>query len=445
MAASNLLRDAAVRLTAQAISDGSQHVTEALLCYGDSTTLPDALEGIGRCLTATNELATGAAPPQLAPLRTRLEQSDSLITRTLATGVAHRHGRALPQRYNLALPPPPDDIGSALPRLWAHHIMYKVISENSSIPLSVLQAVAATYYEEALDTLPSPQETKNALEGAGARMANAPSRLWASRVAYGRILGDLVDAGILPCPPERAWRGFRFIDEYALLRTPSARPPVVLQPEYPPDYIQYDTWCEGTEASADRLMNNASQHADHLIGAEGESHTLRHDQYDERIEITAALGTTPPTPSFETPPIGATLQHLTSTDAAQGPGFREPLITYSQALWFCQLSAAWLAIRPENATVLNWQPDINQHGTWLTQDGKRAVETVWWADGHKDVHHYSTEGYVAGGHAVILSPNGLSDIRRAFGQISLHLTVSRGRQSDADGSSRTTARRVLRL
>ena len=440
-----LLRDAAVRLTAQAIADGSQYVTEALFRYGDSTALPDALEGIGRCLAAIDELTSGAAGSQLASLRSRLAQSDSLITRTLANGVARRNSRALPQRYNLALPPPSDDIGSDLPTLWAHHTMYEVISQNSVIPLSVLEAVAAIYYQEALGALPFPKETRNALERAAVRMAHAQGRIWASRVAYGRILGDLVDAGIMPCPPEQAWHGFRFIDTDALLRVPAPRPPLVLPPEHPSEYIQYDTWCEGTEASVDRLTNNVGQHAGHLIGANSESHSLQHDQYDERIEITAARGTTPPTPSFETPAVGAALQDLANVDEVQEPGLGEPLISYSQALRFCQLSAAWLAFRPEVATALQWTPELNRYGTWLTQDGKRAVETLWWADGHKHVHHYATEGYAAEGHAVILSTDGLSDIRRAFGPVSLHLTVSRGKQSNLEDSSRTIAHRVLHL
>lgn len=440
-----LLRDAAVRLTAQAIAGGSQHMTEALLRYGDSTTLPDALEGIGRCLAAIDELTSGAADSQLASLRSRLAQSDSLITRTLANGVARRNSRALPQRYNLTLPPPADDIGSDLSTLWAHHTMYEVISQNSVIPLSVLEAVAAIYYQEALGALPFPKETRNALERAAARMAHAQGRIWASRVAYGRILGDLVDAGIMPCPPEQAWYGFRFIDTEALLRVPVPRPPLVILPEHPSGYIQYDTWCEGTEASVDRLTNNVGQHAGHLIGAKSESHSLQHDQYDERIEITAARGTTPPTPSFETPAVGAALQDLANVDEVQEPDLGEPLISYSQALRFCQLSAAWLAFRPEVATALQWTPELNRYGTWLTQDGKRAVETVWWADGHKHVHHDATESYAAEGHAVILSTDGLSNIRRAFGPVSLHLTVSRGKQSNLEDSSRTIAHRVLHL
>ena len=440
-----LLRDAAVRLAAQAIADGSQHVTDALCRYGDSTMLPDALEGIGRCLAAVNELASGATLPQLAPLRTRLGRSDSLITRTLATGAAHRQSRALSPRYNLALPPPTDDIGSDLPTLWAHLAMYEVISQNSGIPLSVLEAVAAIYYQEALKDFPSSQETRRALYGTGRHLAHAQGRVWASRVAYGRILGDLVDAGIMPCPPEQAWYGFRFIDTDALLRVPAPRPPLVLPPEHPSGYIQYGKWCEGTEASVDRLMNHVSQHAGHLIGAKSESHSLQHDQYDERIEITAARGTTPPTPSFETPTVGAALQDLANVEEVQEPGLGEPLIRYSQALRFCQLSAEWLAFRPEVATALQWTPELNRYGAWLTQDGKRAVETVWWADGHKHVHHYAMEGYAAEGHAVILSPDGLSDIRRAFGPVSLHLTVSRGKQSNLEDSSRTIAHRVLHL
>lgn len=440
-----LLRDAAVRLTAQAIANGSQHGAEALLRYGDSTTLPDALEGIGRCLASIGELTPGPAVALLASLRTRLGQSDNLITRTLANRVPHRRSRALPRRYHIALSPPPDGIGTELPRLWAHQVMYEVISDNCGIPLEVLRAVATTYQEEALEGYPSPQDTKNALAGAGTRMANAPSRLWASRVAYGRVLGDLVDAHIMPCPPERAWHGFRFIDTNALLRTPSARPPIVLQPEHSSAYIDYDTWREGTEARADRLITNAGQHADHLIGASSESRTLRSDQFDERIEITAALGTEPPRDSFETPPIGSTLQYLASTREARGPDLGEPLVTYSQALRFCQLNAAWLAFRPEFATALGWTPDINRHGTWTTREGKRAIEVIWWADGHTHVHHYSTTGYAAEGHAVILSPDGLNDIRQAFGPISLHLAISRGKQSNTDDSDRTIAGRSLRL
>ena len=440
-----LLRDAAVRLAAQAIADGSQHVTEALMRYGDSTTLPDALEGTGRCLAAIDELAPGTAAPQLAPLRARLGQSENLITRALANGVPQQHSRALPQRYYIAHSPPPDDIGAEVPRLWAHQVMYEVISDSCGIPVEVLEAVATIYLKEALQSFPAPQETTNALEGVGARMANAPSRLWASRVAYGRILSDLVDAGILPCPPEQSWRGFRFIDTDALLRTPSARPPVVPQPEFPVDYIDYEAWGDGAEASADRLLNNASQRAEHLIGTKSESHTLRHDQYDERIEITAAVGTTPLTAPFESPPFGATLKDTGGTEESQQPGLGEPLITHSRALQYCQLNAAWLAFRPEFALALNWTPDVNQPGTWLTQDGKRAIQSVWWADGLTSIHHYPTKGYAAEGHAVILSPDGLSDLRQAFGQISLHLTLSRGKQSDPDDTSRTIARRIWGL
>ena len=81
----------------------------------------------------------------------------------------------------------------------------------------------------------------------------------------------------------------------------------------------------------------------------------------------------------------------------------------------------------------------------MAADRLLAVETVWWADGLTNIHHYSADGYAAEGHAVILSTEGLRDVEDAFGPMTAHLSVTRGSYEDPDNSGRASALRAIPL
>ena len=439
-----LLRDAAIRLTAEAIGEGNKDVLAALMRFGRSTSHDYASEGIGRCLSAVASLTSGNLPTELEPLRDRLARSDNHLIRELAPMAPSRPSKPLPTRYRVMFAPPPTGIGSVLPKLAPYRDMYRAIAQVCGIPLDTLWAVATQYFQEALEAHPSQDEVKHALSGAGVRMGAAISDVWASRAAYGRLLGDLVDAQVLPNPPYEVWRGLRGMDLDALTRVPSPRPPIVLRPPAVIDYPSRAEWCDGLEDSLARHAGGVTEAQQRLIGAKSESVALSHGRYDERVELTSVVGDVAPESPFVTLD-GATLEYLSTMTSPRMPEPGEPLIIYSHGHPFCQLNAEWLAFRPDIATALDWQPDSTHPGTWLTRDGLLAVETVWWADGLTNIHYYSTDGYAAEGHVVILSAEGLHDIEAAVGPVTAHLTVTRGSYDDIEEAARGSAHRAIHL
>ena len=439
-----LMRDAAIRLTAEAIRDGNEDVVAALMRFGSSTSHDYALEGIGRCLSAVASLTGTNIPAELRPLQGRLAGSNNLLMRELASMTSVQPVRPLPTRYEMAFASPTTGVGSMLPKLAPYRYMYAAIAEICGIPLDTLLAVAIQYFRAALETYSPKADMKRALSDVGARIGWAVPNVWASRTAYGRVLGDLVDAQILPNPPQDAWSGLQGIDLDALMRVPFPRPPIVPQPPVLSSYVSAEDWCDGLEESLGRYTRGVTEGHLRLIGAKSELVTLNHGHHDERVELTSVTGNITPEPSFVTP-VGVTLRALSTMASPHIPDPGEPLIAYNDAHPFCQLNAEWLAFRPDIATALDWQPDSTRPGTWLTQRGVLAVETVWWADGLTNIHHYSADGCVAEGHAVILSTEGLHDFEDAFGPMTAHLSVSRGSQRDLDDSGRVNARRVIPL
>lgn len=439
-----LMRDAAIRLTAEAIGDGNEDVLKALMRFGSSTNHDYALEGIGRCLAAAASSTSGSIPAELRPLQERLARSDNHLIRELALMASSQPARPLPTRYEMAFAPPTTGVGSMVSRLAPYHDMYGAIAEICGTSLDTLLAVATQYFREALATYPPKADMRRALSDVGTRVGWAVPDIWASRTAYGRMLGDLVDAQLLPNPPQDAWPGLRGIDLDALMRVPSPRPPIVPLPPGLSSYVSLEDWCDGLEESLTLHARGVAEGQHRLIGAKSESVALKYGRYDERVELTSVGGNIAPEPFFVTP-VGATLKDLSIRTSPHIPDSGEPLIAYSHGHPFCQLNAEWLAFRPDIATALDWQPDSTRPGTWLTGQGVLAVETVWWADGLTNVHHYSADGYTAEGHAVILTTEGLRDFEDAFGPMTAHLCATRGSRDDVDDSGRVEARRVLPL
>ena len=431
-----LVRDAATRIVVHALATDDQSVAGALCRFAQPTASDDTLERAGRCLAAARSHDGYEMPAALHTLETTLASHPSQVLRDLAPRRLRTAYRPLSPLYSLALARPPDTaIDSGSPFLYPFDAHYKVLASGVGLDLDTILAVATRYASESLAMLPAEDAVREALTSSGMRLTYPHQGFAASRAAFGRVVADLRDAGLLDSAPPHVLRLLRTVDIDLIGCTPSDRPTLIAAP--PPAGVDKTIarWSTGT---SDRLSEyiGASSNTDRvLIGARAEQRILNWDYLTEELVCGTRIGAHDSETDVQWfhRAHAVLLKELSSAVAGQWPDRGGTLVTENEAFQFHQVHADWLAFRPDVALTLGWVADPSRPGSWHTADGDLAVETIWWVDGWWGRGERSFDDTEAQGYAVVLASPGLRDVSAAFGEMTRHFALTRsGESSEAE-------------
>ena len=439
------VRDGAIRVVARALTGGNVHVAEALARFAEAATTHDTLESAGRCLATATTLTGFVTPDALQPLDETLANHPSQVLRDLASMSPSMPRRPLRQAYNLALPQPTAYAIGPLAQFRDPHVeQYQVLAQFLRMDIETILGVASEYASQALASLPTQEEIEEALDSTGMRHTLPTTLVAAGREAFGRVLADLHDAGLLVNAPPHVRRATRTVDMDALVRTPSARPSLVPEPPDPAQTDTVDRWLAETANRLDHHVAAASAEERTLIAAISRVRVYNPPLLHEELRLAPIVGTSPSEDLFTTRNY-ATLRDVSTVANARIPDLGEPLVVKNEMWIFHQMGAEWLAFRPDLAAAMGWAPDPSQPCRWLTSRDELAAETIWWVDGSRHQGNLGLASATADGNAVILTAAGLADVGDTFGAITTLFQIRRGTQDEGDGIEPITAIRECTL
>ena len=427
-----VVRDGATAIVIRALCNNNRDVAGALAGFARTDASDDILERAGRCLAGARIHDGYDLPDVLQPLERALDSHQSQVLRDLGVGGLPRPYRPLSPLYRLTLPAPVDSlIGAESVRLAPHEWQYEFLANALGLDRDTLLAVAARYASEALAVLPEQEEILKALDAAQMRHVYSHRKIGASRVAFGRVLADLNDAGLLDDAPPRMQHLLRTVDVELLNSVPMPRPNVVPGP--PPAGLgqTIDLWRDGIENRLEEYVASSEREDRVLIGADCRLTVLNWGHLEERLVCGTIAGTANPSEGNPLISLRSTiLRDLVSKPAGRLPDSGESLVFVNSGLTFNQAHADWVSFRPDLAAALAWRPDLIRPGCWHSADGKLAVESIWWMDGWWGSGERAFNDTVAEGFAVILTPQGRADVSNKFGPTTRRFELTRSGLDD---------------
>ena len=442
-----LVREATTRIVTRALLAANEEVAHALGRFAQADASDDTLEAAGRCLAAARAHDGFAIPDCLRPLENLLASHPSQVMRSLAADSSRTIHRPLSPMYRLALPPDtPGSTGSESVTLAPYENQYRRLSEHMGLNLDTLLVTAARYASEAMFALPDDTAIQNVLRVSDMPYSYLLSRYAASRAAFGRVLGDLADAGLLEDLPRRLHRLVRTVDVDALNRDPEQRPPTVPALPEAGHHQTISKWYSEIEHRLGEYITHSTHGKRTLMGAWCHLKVLNWGHLEEELTCGTTVGT-------DTPTTGRTLalippmlfRELGGTAPRSQPDAGDAMVVENDPSAFFQASAHWLSFRPDLAATLDWTPDPARPGCWRTRTGDLAVETMWWVDGWWGRNDRAFDDTVAEGHVVIATSQGLRDMTIAFGPLTRHFTLIRCGLEDGVKSDPISAKRSIRI
>ena len=422
-----LIRDAASVIVVKALLAGSDNVVEALARFAQVGASDDTLERAGRCLAAARDRDGYAVPVGLQSLEHILASHTSQVVRDLAGERPVTVYRPLSPMYALEIPAPIEAlIDSDLVFPYPFDLQYRILAEGLNLDPDTVLGVAARYMSSAIEMLPDQKTILPTLQSTRTRHVYPYEELAASRAAFGRVLADLAEAGLLDDAPPHVQRLLRTCDIELVGRRPSGRPNVVASPPTVGRHLEINEWQVGIENRLEEYIAASTNPDRVLIGAKSRLRVLNWGHLEEELVCGTTVGTGQPLAGcIFARRRSMTLRDLVKTSERRRPETGDPLLVENLALTFHQIHSDWLAFPPELAATLEWTPDPSRPGCWYTKADDLAVEPIWWVDGW-----WGREGPVVNdteaiGHAVLLTLPGLADVAGAFGETTRHFELTR--------------------
>ena len=440
------VREAATHIVARALT-ANEEVARALGRFSERDASDDILENAGRCIAAARARDGLSVPDSLRPLDDLLANHPSQAIRDLAADPSPKLFRALSPVYHLALPPDSSHMtGSDSAALAPYQDQYESLASCLGLNLDTLQMVATRYASEAGSTLPDDNTVLESLRRSRMQYLYLPKRAAASRAAFGRVLGDLADAGLLDNLPPRLCRLLRTVDNHALNRAPERRPASMPAPPEAGHHQTTARWRTEIESRLDEYITYSTRNDRVLIGARSRLKVLNWDHVEEYLVCGTTVGAGPPMNGRTLVPLRSMwLRELTDTAHRRWPDDGEAVVAENDASAFFQPAADWVSFRPDLAATLQWTPDPSRPGCWNTGSGHLAVETIWWVDGWWGRYDRAFNDTVAEGHAVVATSQGLRDLTDAFGALTRHFRLMRCGHDDGAKSDQVATTRSIAL
>ncbi len=439
---SRIVSDATTTIIVHALARGDEYVAQTLARFARPDASDNLLERSGRCLAAARERYKIEIPSCLKPLDLALTTHLNQALRDLAEAQPSRVNRALDGAYQLALPMEFADSNTSvfLPGD-LYEDTYQLLAQYSSLDLAAILRVSSRYMDNALATLPTNEDIRSVLEASAVKHNYPLSEAIARRAAFGRVVADFRDAGMLDGVPPKVNFRFRTVDIDLVGRTPGLRPEVIPDPPT----IGYEQtckqWLDELDARLQAYIRSSDRPNRRLIGAKTQLAVLNWDHLEEEFQCGTTIGDREPLEDgLFLSQTSMRLSDLTVMMKCEDVFRGGPLVLENHAAYaFHQIQADWLAFRPDLARVMGWSPDPSCFGRWLTPANTLAVETVWWIDGWWGRAERMFNDTVATGHTVLITEEGIASIQDTFGTPVRHfLLTRRGKEERANTESVTS-------
>ncbi|MDE2862271.1 MAG: hypothetical protein OXL33_02335 [Chloroflexota bacterium] len=435
---SSLIRAVATTTVIRALDAGNADVMQALARFAHPDASDEILEAAGRCL-AGSKLADGdTLPEELLPLELTLANHRCQIHRDLAVVEHQRVLRNLKPAYRLALPSGPALQDSPV-RIFELH--YRLLAYECGLEFDAVRRVAADYLNQALREVPARARVEGALRSTGMRHAFADPDYVASRAAFGRVVADLRDSGLLANAPDQIQDLLRTFDIDAFRWMPVDRPDFIPEPNHNETRSGSNDWLSAIDNRLEQYVRAGSLKGQVLIGAKIRLGTLNHDRLAEWFECGAIVGGHPNADRSFDRGLPLRLCALVEPTPAQTPSAGDCLIFENSAVNFNDPRCEWISFRTEFAAALNWAPVADKPGSWRTRGGDLAVETVYWVDGRLGRAQFAPDDTQSEGFAVVVTDSGRAELSDAFGPILRRFRIERsGRTDGAETETRSAIR-----
>ena len=438
------VREGIARIIVAALDRRSPDVETALARLVSSHVSDDVLESIASCLAAAN------SHPGLGKVSTEanevLRTHPNLVVRRLA----HRNpelttlqrDRPLPGSYNLALPDQElfsrDELfGEGLPFLSPFEEQYELLSEVTDLELPAIHAVAARYASAALADLPSQNLAMESLSGSGMKLANPTNVVLASRSAFGRVLGDLVDAGVVGELSTLGTRMLRTGDSRLVGMRRTSRPAVMPSPPHAGHDQTTDRWLSDIDSRIEEYAAATHTGDLQLVGAKSSLTVLNWPHLEEEFYcvLTRRDSDLGPEKLFN-----GQLSDL-EWNGSTGPiDELDSLLVENEAMAFMERRSDWIAVHPVLARSLGWLPNPESIGGWL-HGAKFAAGTTDWNDGTWGRSGPMFDDTTSEGFATIMSVDALNAVKALVGPVDLSLVLLRRDQHETK-PARSVSRRI---
>jgi hypothetical protein len=438
------VREGISRIIVPALRRGSSQVRDALARLIASTPSDDVLESIASCIAAAEigDLPKDALSRELEALRAH----PNLLVRQLAQPAADlpalKLDRPLAGSYGLVLP---DHglfdrdhlLGKKVQDLFPFEASYELLAEYTGYDLPAILAVAARYAREAGAALPGQDKVIAALKSSSMQLAYTPNALLASRSAFGRVLGDLVDAGLMSGLSGLDPTMLRTGDIRLVGRHRDIRPALVPAAPTAGHEQTTDRWLSDIDVRIEEYAAATVSGDQQLVGATSNLHVLNWPHVEEEFDAYLTPRGLNLRPERMT---NARLRDLEWDGPANSINDLDGLLVRNTAPGFMERRSDWLAIHPVLSRALGWVPDDNQIGGW--QDGGVFMAgTTDWNDGTWGRSGPMFDDTASEGFTTIVSVDALKTIETLVGPLDLVLILQR-RDRNETQPPRTVTRRI---
>ncbi len=271
-------------------------------------------------------------------------------------------------------------------------------------------------------------------------------RPWAymvGRRAAGRVLAEMIDAGVLSVLHPAFALGLLAPD--LLMFEPGPLPDSLPRPWRPESASMYDNrgWCDETQDALGHYMDSLVSDPYCVLAELSDWASLEWERPREERELVPihlrghdSFGLPVRAPSAES--SGSAAWYL---DPGGSDWHQDELIVRG----FESVSNApfleWVAFHPVAARALGWDPIEGQLFAWRGPDGAWRARSEYSVHGLLS-HSPPAHNYVAEVWRVILSQRGLKETERRFGPLVRRLTVTRSVPARRDGASEQRVTRV---
>ena len=436
----SLIRDATTTTVIRALESGKTETAEALVRFAQPGSSDDILERAGRCLAGARASEGFVRPPALEPLERTLATHSSQVIRDLAADQSLRPYRALHAAYRLELP---STEGSEPVFPEPYERLYEMLAGGLGLDVDALLAVATRYLQEARGVLPDQEAVVRALRGSGVEHLYTIEGFAASRAAFGRVVADFRDAGLLEGAPLHVLHRLRTVDIDILHWVPVGRPDVIPEPPVARVDKTLEGWQAGIQSRLDEYVDASTRGDCVVVGAKSRLAVLNWGHLQEGFTCGTTVGSPQAIDgrilSHRHPKV---LRDLVTSPQKAWPQSGEPLVLENEGFWFHDVRGDWLAFRPDLAASLGWTSDMTRPGRWHTASGELAVETIYWVDGWWGRSGPAFDDTQADGHAVVLTASGLAEVVTGFGEVTRHFELTRdGRDDDGVEAEAVSAKR----
>lgn len=123
--------------------------------------------------------------------------------------------------------------------------------------------------------------------------------------------------------------------------------------------------------------------------------------------------------------------HILSRDYHKLKGISSQIIIVRDHRFdqFC-IKSRWIALNPDLARFLGWIPDYSKLFAWKDKEGNLVVESIYWANGNTEMSPYN-DSDVGEGWIVVITEEGLEQIRNVTGNLFIHKKLNRSKTEDS--------------